>query len=63
MEEFGLRSRDPSAQIMPTLGPTVCRYCLHWAVWISSVGSRRGRNSGSGFKIPGPSLHPLNGGI
>ena len=26
--------RDPSIQIVPTLGPKVCRYYLHWAIWI-----------------------------
>ena len=26
--------RDPSIQIIPTLGPKVCKYHLHWAIWI-----------------------------
>ena len=26
--------KDPSIQIIPTLGPNVCRYYLHWAIWI-----------------------------
>ena len=26
--------RDPSIQIIPTLGPKVCKYYLHWAIWI-----------------------------
>ena len=26
--------RDPSTQIIPTLGPKVCKYYLHWASWI-----------------------------
>ena len=31
----GLRNpRDPSIQIIPTLGPKVCKYYLHWAIWI-----------------------------
>ena len=25
--------RDPSIQIVPTLGPKVLRYCLHWGIW------------------------------
>ena len=25
--------RDPSIQIIPTLGPKACRYCLQWAIW------------------------------
>ena len=29
-----LYPRDPSIQIIPTLGPKVCKYCLHWAIWI-----------------------------
>ena len=29
--------RDPSIQIMPTLGPKVCKYYLHWAIWIPRV--------------------------
>ena len=31
---------DPSIQIIPTLGPTVCKYYLHWAIWIPRVGQR-----------------------
>ena len=37
--------RDPSTQIIPTLGPKVCKYYLHWAIWIPRVigfGSRFG---------------------
>ena len=30
-------ARDPSTQIIPTLGPKVCRYCLHWAIRIPRV--------------------------
>ena len=26
--------RDRSIQIIPTLGPKVCKYDLHWAIWI-----------------------------
>ena len=26
--------RNPSIQILPTLGPKVCKYYLHWAIWI-----------------------------
>ena len=26
--------RDPCTQILPTLGPNVCKYYLHWAIWI-----------------------------
>ena len=29
--------RDPSTQIIPTLGPEVCKYYLHWAIWIPRV--------------------------
>ena len=32
----GIR-RDPSTQILPTLGPKVCKYYLHWAIWIPRV--------------------------
>ena len=26
--------KDPSIQMIPTLGPTACTYNLLWAVWI-----------------------------
>ena len=26
--------KDPSIQILPTLGPKLCKYYLHWATWI-----------------------------
>ena len=26
--------KDPSIQIIPTLGPEVCKSYLHWAIWI-----------------------------
>ena len=29
--------RDPCIQIIPTLGPKVCEYYLHWAIWIPGV--------------------------
>ena len=29
-----LHPRDPSTQIIFTLGPIVCRIYLHWAIWI-----------------------------
>ena len=29
--------RDPSIHIIPTLGPKVCTYNLHWAIWIPGV--------------------------
>ena len=29
--------RDPSIQIILTLGPKVCKYYLHWAIWIPRV--------------------------
>ena len=29
--------RDPSIQIIPTLGPKACKYYLHWAIWIPRV--------------------------
>ena len=32
--------RDPSMQIIPTLGPNVCKYYLHAAIWIPRVRSR-----------------------
>ena len=32
-----LNPRDPSIQIIPTLGPKVCKYYLHWAIWIPRV--------------------------
>ena len=25
--------KDPSIQILPTLGPKVCKYYPHWAIW------------------------------
>ena len=28
---------DPCIQIIPTLGPKVCKYYLHWAIWIPRV--------------------------
>ena len=31
---FGAVSRDPCEQIIPTLGPEVCKYYLHWVIWI-----------------------------
>ena len=30
--------RGPSIQIMFTLGPKVCKYYLHWAIWIPRDG-------------------------
>ena len=36
-ETFGIKKRiprDPSIQILPTLGPKVCKHYLHWAIWI-----------------------------
>ena len=27
--------RGPNIQIISTLGPEVCKYYLHWAIWIS----------------------------
>ena len=30
----GYYPRDPSTQIIPTLGPKVFKYYLHWAIWI-----------------------------
>ena len=42
--------RDPSIQIIPTLGPKVYKYYPHWAVWSlrvtlpqTSMGPRRAR--------------------
>ena len=32
--------RDPSIQILPILGPKVCWYYPHWAIWILGVGFR-----------------------
>ena len=26
--------RDPSIQIITTLGPEACKHYLHWAIWI-----------------------------
>ena len=31
------KPRDPSIQIIPTLGPKVCEYYLHLAIWIPRV--------------------------
>ena len=33
----GPGGRDPSIQILPTLCPKVCKYYLHWAIWIPRV--------------------------
>ena len=39
---LGLRAkvypRDPGIQIIPTLGPKVCKYYLHWAIWSKVLG-------------------------
>ena len=35
---IGRLYRDPSIQIIPTLGPKVCKYYLHWAIWIPREG-------------------------
>ena len=32
--------RDPCTQIIPTLGPKVCKYYLHGAIWIPRDTSR-----------------------
>ena len=32
----GLKASDPSMQRTPTLGPKVCKYNVHWAIWIPS---------------------------
>ena len=29
--------RDPCTQILPTLGPKVCKNYLHWVIWILRV--------------------------
>ena len=34
--------RDPSIQMIPTLGPKVCKYYLHLAFWIPRVGEKTG---------------------
>ena len=31
--------RDPSIQIIPRLGPKVCKHPLHWAIWIPRIHS------------------------
>ena len=47
--------RDPSIQIIHRLGPEVCKYLQHWAIWISRVSLESGlltvqyRIWGSGF--------------
>ena len=33
MENVETGYKDPSIQILPTLGPKVCKYYLHWAIW------------------------------
>ena len=30
---FTMPYRDPGIQIIPTLGPRVCKYYLHWVFW------------------------------
>ena len=35
---FKPNPRDPSIQIVPTLGPKVCKYDLHWALLLGSLG-------------------------
>ena len=39
METGGINwlDRDPNIQITPTLDPKVCRFYLHWAIWIPSI--------------------------
>ena len=32
--EYRQNPRGPSIQILPTLGRKVCKYYLHWAIWI-----------------------------
>ena len=44
----GVRYRVQHTQIVPTLGPTVCKYYLHWAIWIPRV--IIGMHRGSGLK-------------
>ena len=34
--------RGLGIQIIPTVGPKVCKYYLHWAIWIPRVRSRQG---------------------
>ena len=29
--------RDPSIQIIPTWDPQICKYHLHWAIWIPGL--------------------------
>ena len=31
---FNIYPRDPCTQILLTLDPKVCKYYLHWAIWI-----------------------------
>ena len=67
---WDLGFRDPSIQTIPTLGPRVCRYCLHWADWIpwESVTSHLSAKLAAGplgvneylgrgiFKLPGKTV-------
>ena len=45
-------SGDPGIQLIPTLGPKVCKYYLHWAIWIPKD-CDRGTTMGSMVLLPG----------
>ena len=48
---------DPIIRIILTLGPKVCKYYLHWAIWIPSIGPDR-RFSWRLLIFPGGTANP-----
>ena len=52
--------RDPSIQIMPTLGLRVCKYYLHWAIWIPRAVAHRFRTTSQAELIPERSTPETN---
>ena len=55
-------ARDPSTQIIPTLGLKVCRHCLHWAIWIPRVLKLQTRFTVPQFQLFGMEFGLADGG-
>ena len=53
--------RDPSIEIIPTLGPKDCEFCLHWAIWILKGVFRATEHAYRAF-VSGPKNIPITDG-
>ena len=53
--------RDPSKHIIPAVGSKVCKYCLHWAIWIPRD-LLKSKASADGHEAAGTGLPRVHGG-